>query len=328
MRVRILVYVQGLLVGGGLEIGFAADGGRELVVGVEGERGHLDLVGGVGLAGLLLGEGEGGVVGLGVVLVDGALVGGFELVGGLEDFALVGGLPRVLLEVEPVGPVLVVGLQHELGDDPQLLAVLEAEPADVLVQQVVVQPLVLVPVAVVLALEEPALQEDHAHAPHVVLVGVGEDGAGVEGLALLGGQVDALGVAVVVDDVEVGGGGRGQGVGDLDESVVVEEDVLGVEGFVLELVLLEGAHAEDEAGQDRPEFLLLEPALLQGPLVELGAEAALRVLPHGIDLVDIGAQVVDGLALHSCIGTGLLPRCVRCSDWTDCRRWSSPRCFL
>ncbi len=52
---------------------------------------------------------------------------------------------------------------------------------------------------------------------------------------------------------------------------------------MLDVFLLEVAQGQDAAGQDGPEFLLLELAFLQHAFVYLVFEGALREFPEGVD---------------------------------------------
>ena len=85
------------------------------------------------------------------------------------------------------------------------------------------------------------------------------------------------------------------GVEHLDDALLGDEDGTGSQGLVLDGVPLEVAEADDTAGQDGPEFLLLKLPLLRVPLGDLVIERPLSELEEGIYLVEGGAILILGL---------------------------------
>ena len=61
----------------------------------------------------------------------------------------------------------------------------------------------------------------------------------------------------------------GNGIEDLDDALLGDEDGTGPQGLVLDGMLLEVAESYDATGQNGPQFLLLEPPLLNIPLTDL-----------------------------------------------------------
>lgn len=156
---------------------------------------------------------------------------------------------------------------------------------------------VLVAIALILVAEQAGLQNDHAHGPDIALEGLILRGRFflLEGLNLLRRKVGVLGAALVEQALVVAAGASRDGVVDLDDSLRGDEDCAGAQGCVLDVIFLQVAEAQDAAGQYRPQLLLLELPLLQGALVDLVVQRALRELKERIQLVKTHAELVLGI---------------------------------
>ena len=78
---------------------------------------------------------------------------------------------------------------------------------------------------------------------------------------------------------------RCDGIEDLDDSLLGDEDGAGSQGLVLDWVLLEVAESNNAAGQNGPQFFLLKPPLLNIPLTDLIVQSPLGKLKQSIYFV-------------------------------------------
>ena len=200
----------------------------------------------------------------------------------------------MLLQLKPVRPRPLILAQHKLDQISEFRGVILLEEVDVVLKGLPVNARVLVAIALILVAEQAGLENDHAHGPDIALEGLILRGGFflLEGLNLLRRKVSVLAAALVEQGLVVATGASGDRIVDLDDSLGGDEDCAGSQGCVLDVIFLQVAEAQDAAGQYRPQFLLLEPPLLQRPLVDLVVQRALRELKERIQLVKAHAKLI------------------------------------
>ena len=151
------------------------------------------------------------------------------LTGDVADHVIVFG--GILLESEPVRPLLVLLVQHQLDHAPEILRVALPQPIDIIPQRLPVNPRVTVPVAVILVLQQPGLQHDHPHRPDVTLVTIVLPRVlCVQAAYLLGGEVQFRGGVGCQHAVQVCLDACYEGVHHLDCAGARQQDIVASEG--------------------------------------------------------------------------------------------------
>ena len=161
-------------------------------------------------------------------------------------------------------------------------------------------PWTLVPIALVLVLSQSRLQNNHAHSPNITFVcmDVRLPCLQLQSISQLGREVYVRSRSLTNERVVVVLAARGDRIEDFDDSLLGDEDGAGPQGLMFDWVLLEVAEANDAAGQNRPQFFLLKPPLLNIPLTDLIVQSPLGKLKQSIYFVKSRTVLVLHFGYH------------------------------
>ena len=207
-------------------------------------------------------------------------------------------LDNPLLKLKPLRSVPFLPTEHKLNQSSQLLRIILPEPVNIVLNGLPMHPRTLVAIALVLVLRQPRLQNNHAHSPNITFVrmDVRLPCLQLQRISQLWRKVDVGSGSLADKRVVVVLAPCGDGIEYFDDSFLGDEDGAGPQSLVLDGMLLEMAEAHDAAGQDGPQFLLLELPLLNIPLTDLIIQSPLRKLKQSIYFVKCRTVLI----LHFC----------------------------